>query len=135
MSRLWTLLRGSILHYIRAQFPDHPTYPYTEEARQAARANLREYANTLQRLVGTTFLPPALFTCQGTHLRTSQVAKHLAASIPHSFRSAATNKACAPAPTAERVLVPCGLQAIAGAARHADLDVMSCTWSADLATC
>ena len=56
MTRLWTLLRGSILHYIRMQYPDHPTYPYTAETRQAARANLREYANSLQGLVGTALL-------------------------------------------------------------------------------
>ena len=45
MVRLWTLLRGSILHYIRAQHSDHPVYPYTAETREAARADLREYAN------------------------------------------------------------------------------------------
>ena len=51
MARLWTLLRRSILHYIRAQRPDHPVYPFTEASRTAARADLREYANSLQRLV------------------------------------------------------------------------------------
>ena len=56
MVRLWTLLRGSILHYIRAQHSDHPVYPYTAETREAARADLREYANSLQRLVGTHLL-------------------------------------------------------------------------------
>ena len=55
MARLWTLLRGSILHYIRAQTPDGPTYPYTADSRTAAKADLREYANSLQRLVRNLF--------------------------------------------------------------------------------
>ena len=57
MARLWTLLRRSILHYIRAQRPDHPIYPYTAASRAAAKADLREYANSLQRLVSLLVMP------------------------------------------------------------------------------
>lgn len=51
MAELWGRLRAAVLHYFRAVHPTEGDHLYTPDTRQAARDNLRQYANGLQNLV------------------------------------------------------------------------------------
>ena len=82
MARLWTLLRGSILHYLRAQNPEHPAYPYTAAARTAAPDDLREYANSLQQLVRSSFV--RIFAAQSSYQAAAEGLPALPFSCSHA---------------------------------------------------
>jgi hypothetical protein len=109
LSHVHILSRQKSLHYIRTQFPDHPTYPYTAETRQAARANLREYANSLQGLVGTALLrlhrlhvrEPTCESCMWLHTWQMTLLK--------SVYRTATSKECKLAELLRLSLFPVGL--------------------------
>ena len=61
MAELWRRLRAAVLHYFRAVHPTEGDHLYTPDTRQAARENLRQYANGLQNLVRACGSLPASY--------------------------------------------------------------------------